>query len=43
MRSVPSEVAVQLLGGKAVVKAVDDIVVCYVGDGSTRVEEPLDV
>jgi hypothetical protein len=34
---------VQLLGSKAIVKAVDDIVVCYVGDGSTRVEESLDV
>jgi len=25
------------------VKAVDDVVVCYVGDGSARVKEPLDV
>jgi hypothetical protein len=39
--SVPPEVAVQLLGSKAIVKAVDDIVICYIGDGSTRVEEPL--
>ena len=43
MRSVPPEVVVQLLGSKAIVKAINDIIICYVGDGSTRVEESLDV
>jgi hypothetical protein len=40
-RSVSPEVMVQLLGSKAVVKAVDHVIACYVGDGSTRIEEPL--
>ena len=39
--SVPQEVSVQLLRGEAIVKAVDHIVIFYVGDGSSRVEEPL--
>ena len=41
MGSVPSEVLVQLLRSEAVVEAVDHIVVCYVGDSSSRVEELL--
>jgi len=38
-RSVSSEVAIELLSGKAVVEAVDDVVVDDVGDGGARVEE----
>ena len=40
MRSVPPEVSVQLLGSEAVVKEVYHIIVFYVGDGSSHVEEP---
>ena len=39
LRSVSSEVAIELLSGKAVVEAVDDVVVDDVGDGGARVEE----
>ena len=35
------KVSVQVLRSEAIVKAIDHIVVCYVGDGSLRVEEPL--
>ena len=40
-RSVSSEVSVQLLCGKAIVKAVDHIVVCYVGNGSSSIKKSL--
>ena len=40
-RSVSSEVSVQLLCGEAIVKAVDHIVVCYVGNGSSGVKKSL--
>ena len=42
-RAVSTEVAVQLLGGEAVVEAVDDVVGDDVGDGGACVEKPLDV
>jgi len=32
-----------LLSGEAIVKVVDDVIVCDVGDGGARVEKPLDV
>ena len=35
------KVSVHLLRSEAIVKAIDHIVICYVGDGSLRVEEPL--
>ena len=35
------KVSVQLLRSEAIVEAVDHIIVCYVGDSSSRVEEPL--
>ena len=41
MGSVPSEVLVQLLRSEAVVETVDHIFICYVGDSSLCVEEPL--
>ena len=40
---VSSEVAIELLGGEAVVEAVDDVVIRDVDDGGVRVKESLDV
>jgi energy-coupling factor transporter transmembrane protein EcfT len=42
-RSVSSEVAIELLGGEAIVEAVDDVVIGDVGDGRSCIKEPLDV
>ena len=42
-RSISSEIAIKLLGGKAVVKAVNDVVGGDIGDGGSHIEEPFDV
>jgi len=39
--SVPPEVDGQLLHSEAIVKAVDHIIICYVGNGSSGIKESL--